>query len=400
MITWGEQAAAAGSPPIRPSRQWYWVAGGALAAALICSALAVAGFFSLNRQIKDFQRVAVPGQAEVTFAQPGGYILYLERPGRCCSLAAGSGDSAPFSSWSMNVALLPDSGGPPVAITIWRGATESYGVAGHEGQTAMHFTIDHPGRYLLVAQNAIPRSITDVAVGRGIGRGMLWVLLILVALFALIPAGLVIGGVTFFRRRRARRNPPQAPQVMQPNENSRYPMSTPDPTRAYPSQPDDDSGYAMSTPDPVQAYPSQLGRYPSGGRLAAPLSYLQGGRVGFGEAIKQGFSNGFVYRGRASRSAYWWFNLFVLIAVFAVEAIIFIPLTMNSGGASIAVIAISAIVVIYLDLVLLALLVRRLHDIDKSGWWVFIGLVPFAGPIVLFVFTVLAGTPELNRYQP
>ena len=156
----------------------------------------------------------------------------------------------------------------------------------------------------------------------------------------------------------------------------------------------------MSTPDPTRAYPSQPGRYPSGGRPAAPLSYLQGGPVGFGEAIKQGFSNGFVYSGRASRSAYWWFNLFVLIAVFAVEAIIFIPLTMNSSGASIAVIAISAIVVIYLDLVLLALLVRRLHDIDKSGWWVFIGLVPFAGPIVLFVFTVLAGTPELNRYQP
>ena len=211
MITWGGQAAAAGSPPIRPSRQWYWVAGGALAAALICSALAVAGFFSLNRQIKDFQRVAVPGQAEVTFAQPGGYILYLERPGQCCSLAAGSGDSAPFSNWSMNVALLPDSGGPPVAISTWRGATESYGVAGHEGQTAMHFTIGHPGRYLLGAQNAIPRSITDVAVGRGIGRGMLWVLLILVALFALIPAGLVIGGVTFFRRRRARRNPAAGP---------------------------------------------------------------------------------------------------------------------------------------------------------------------------------------------
>src|SRR5206468_3146843 len=83
---------------------------------------------------------------------------------------AGSGDSAPFSSWSMNVALLPDSGGPPVAISTWRGATESYGAAGHEGQAAMHFTIGHPGRYLLVAQNAIPRSITDVAVGRGIGR--------------------------------------------------------------------------------------------------------------------------------------------------------------------------------------------------------------------------------------
>jgi hypothetical protein len=45
------------------------LAGGLLAAALICIALAVAGVFSLNRQIKDFQRVLVPGQAEVTFAQ-------------------------------------------------------------------------------------------------------------------------------------------------------------------------------------------------------------------------------------------------------------------------------------------------------------------------------------------
>ena len=59
---------------------------------------------------------------------------------------------------------------------------------------------------------------------------------------------------------------------------------------------------------------------------------------------------------------------------------------------------IGGIVSIYLGLVLLALLVRRLHDIGKSGW-VFIGLVPFAGPIALFVFTVLEGTPELNRYQ-
>jgi hypothetical protein len=185
------------------------VAGGALAAALICIALAVAGFFSLNRQIKDFQRVTLPGQAEVTFTQPGGYILYVERPGHCCSLAVGSGDSAPFPSWSMNVALLPGNGGPPVSINVWHGAAESYGVAGHEGQTAMYFTIGHPGRYLLDATNAVPHSITDVAVGRGIGHGLLSLLLILVALFALIPAGLVVGGITFFRRRRARRNPPQ-----------------------------------------------------------------------------------------------------------------------------------------------------------------------------------------------
>jgi uncharacterized membrane protein YhaH (DUF805 family) len=374
MITSGGQATAAGSRPIRPSRRWYWVAGGALAVALICIALGVAGFISLNRQIKDFLRVTVPGQAEVTLAQPGGYVFYLERPGQCCSLATGSGDSAPFSSWSMNVALVPENGGPPVSINTWHGAIESYSVTGHEGQTAMYLTIGHPGRYLLAVKNVVPRSITDVAVGRGIGHGTLWLLLILVALFALIPAGLVVGAVTFFRRR-ARRNPPQAPAVIWPTEST---------------------WSAMSTPGPIQPYPIQ----PSSNQPAAPLPYLQGGPVGFGEAIKQGLSNGFFYRGRASRSAYWWFTLFVLIVVLAVEAMIFIPLSMNSNGGSFALLAIGIIVSIYLDLVLLALLVRRLHDIDKSGWWVFIGLVPFAGPIILLVFTVLDGTPGLNRYQP
>jgi hypothetical protein len=209
VITSGGHATAAGSRPIRPSRRWYWAAGGALAAGLICIALAAAGLFSLNRQIKDFQRVTVPGGAEVTFAQPGGYVLYLETPGQCCSFSADSGGSAPFSSWSMNVALLPDGGGRPVSVNSWRGVIESYGVAGHEGQAAMYFTIGQRGRYVLIVKNAVPRSITNIAVGRGIGHGVVWLLLLLVALFAFIPAGLAIGGITFFRRRRARRNPLQ-----------------------------------------------------------------------------------------------------------------------------------------------------------------------------------------------
>ncbi len=377
MITSGGQIVATESLPIRPRRRWYWVAGGILSVALICIALAVAGLFSLNRQIKDFQRVTVPGQAVVTFAQPGGYILYVEGAGQCCSLATGSGGSAPFPTWSMRVALVPESGGPPVSIKVWRGATESYSVTGHEGQTAMYFTIGHPGGYLLSVSNATPHSIADVAAGRGIGHGTLSLLLILVAVFALIPAGLVVGVITFFRRRRSRRNL-QAPHIMQSDQKPEA---------------------AMSTPGPLQADPSEPGRLPAGG-LTPPFAYLQGGPVGFGEAIKQGFSNGFVYRGRASRSAYWWFNLFVLIAAFVMEVIAFIPLAMNSGLAGVILLVITLIVIIYLNLVLLALLVRRLHDIDKSGWWVFIGLVPFAGPVILLIFTVLEGTPELNRYQP
>src|SRR5215204_5898732 len=48
----------------------------------------------------------------------------------------------------------------------------------------------------------------------------------------------------------------------------------------------------------------------------------------------------------------------------------------------------------------LAVTVRRLHDIDRSGWWILIGLVPLIGVIVLLVFALLDGTPGDNRYGP
>jgi len=121
--------------------------------------------------------------------------------------------------------------------------------------------------------------------------------------------------------------------------------------------------------------------------------------VGFGEAVKQAFSNGFVYRGRASRSAYWWWVLFETITIIVLELLIIIPAAAHSTAAVTLFVIIVAIAAIYLALVGLALTVRRLHDIDKSGWWVLIGLVPFGG-IVLLVFSLLEGTPGPNRFEP
>lgn len=153
--------------------------------------------------------------------------------------------------------------------------------------------------------------------------------------------------------------------------------------------------------DAVRASGLGVRPYPPGSQPAASVTYLQGGPVGFGEAITQAFRHGFVYHGRASRSAYWWFILFQAIAGFAVEFIIFLPLalTHSSAGASVGLVVVT-ILFIYLSLVALALFVRRLHDIDRSGWWVLFGLVPIVGPFTLFVFTVLEGTPGPNRYQP
>jgi hypothetical protein len=55
--------------PIRPARLWYWLAGAAVVAAVVWSALGlVLGFRSLSRQVEEFQRVPIPGQAEVSLA--------------------------------------------------------------------------------------------------------------------------------------------------------------------------------------------------------------------------------------------------------------------------------------------------------------------------------------------
>ena len=156
----------------------------------------------------------------------------------------------------------------------------------------------------------------------------------------------------------------------------------------------------MSTPGPYEPYPSQPDPQPPYGHPAVPLSYLQGGPVGFGEAVKQAFSHGFVYRGRASRSAYWWFVLFEVIATVVLELLIVIPAATHSSAIVGLFLIIVSIAMLYVALVGLALTIRRLHDIDRSGWWVLIGLVPFVGGIVLLVFSLLEGTPGPNRFQP
>jgi uncharacterized membrane protein YhaH (DUF805 family) len=46
----------------------------------------------------------------------------------------------------------------------------------------------------------------------------------------------------------------------------------------------------------------------------------------------------------------------------------------------------------------LSVLIRRLHDIGKSGWWYFISFIPLIGGIVLFVFTLLDSEPSPNQW--
>ena len=155
---------------------------------------------------------------------------------------------------------------------------------------------------------------------------------------------------------------------------------------AYPPQ----EGYAPYPPqDGYAAYPPQ-----DGYAQAGPRGYLQGGPVGFGDAIAEAFRNMFNYQGRASRSAYWWFALFQVLAWVGVLILAFIFAAVHVPAVSILLYVAAIIGSI---LVSLSLTVRRLHDSDKSGFWYLIALVPFGG-IVLLVFTLLEGTPGQNRF--
>ena len=98
-----------------------------------------------------------------------------------------------------------------------------------------------------------------------------------------------------------------------------------------------------------------------------------------------------VFRGRARRKEYWLFILFNTIISFAL-----ILIEYSAGGPGI----VAGLYYLAVAIPSLAVLVRRLHDTNRSGWWFFIGFVPLVGGIILFVFTVLDSQPGESRYGP
>jgi len=112
--------------------------------------------------------------------------------------------------------------------------------------------------------------------------------------------------------------------------------------------------------------------------------------MNFVEAIQSGFSNYVNFSGRAQRSAYWWWFLFVIIVDIVASLI--------DGMLGVQIVA--ALAGLAMLLPSIAVGVRRLHDLDKSGWWLLIGLIPLIGAIVLIIFFVQKGTTGPNRFGP
>ncbi|WP_262694513.1 DUF805 domain-containing protein [Kordiimonas aquimaris] len=106
--------------------------------------------------------------------------------------------------------------------------------------------------------------------------------------------------------------------------------------------------------------------------------------MGFLEAVKSGFVRVLDFNSRSSRSEFWWFQLFILL-------LMFLLLWMD-----VPYVLMDMMLVMLLPLTL-ALEVRRLHDIDRSGWWCLLAFVPF-GPFVLLYWAVTRGTYGKNQF--
>ena len=98
------------------------------------------------------------------------------------------------------------------------------------------------------------------------------------------------------------------------------------------------------------------------------------------------------FSGRARRKEFWMFYLFYTIFGLVICFI--------QGLAGMEDPMLLGIYVLAMCLPAISVLVRRLHDIDKSGWWVGIAYVPVVGAIILLVFECMEGTKGTNRFGP
>ena len=103
------------------------------------------------------------------------------------------------------------------------------------------------------------------------------------------------------------------------------------------------------------------------------------------------------FNGRANRSEYWYFSLFNLIFVIIASVLDNVLGTADLG------MGYGPIYLLYAMAVLipgLAVFVRRMHDVNKSGWYLFIALIPLIGAIWLLVLLIKEGTIGENQYGP
>ena len=98
-----------------------------------------------------------------------------------------------------------------------------------------------------------------------------------------------------------------------------------------------------------------------------------------------------VFSGRASRTEYWMFTLFTVIVSIVLTVV---DRAIGTGGVLAGLYSLAVL------LPSIGVLIRRLHDTGRTGWWALIALVPIIGGLILLVFMILHSEPDTNQYGP
>jgi len=169
---------------------------------------------------------------------------------------------------------------------------------------------------------------------------------------------------------------------------------------ASPQPPNTPQDAVASSPGPPSQPAQAAAQYQAPLRSFEPVEVVDRSPLGwFMHVLRENFSN---FEGRARRSEYWWFTLInaifgiVVFILSIVVLIIFGSLELPGVGAVIFLL----MNVIYAFAVFVpsfAAGVRRLHDIDKSGWLMVLAFVPLAS-IVLLILLFVEGTPGPNQF--
>lgn len=125
--------------------------------------------------------------------------------------------------------------------------------------------------------------------------------------------------------------------------------------------------------------------------------------MGMITAVKTVLGKYATFSGRADRGEFWWFIGFALllfIVLGGIEGAILAPMLGYSAFDPDLGQPLQLLAALVLLLPTLALDVRRLHDIDRSGWWYLVGLIPVVGTFILLYWFLQPSTPGSNRFGP
>lgn len=116
--------------------------------------------------------------------------------------------------------------------------------------------------------------------------------------------------------------------------------------------------------------------------------------MNFLESLTTCYKKVFNYRGRASKSEYWWFQLYFTLIAILMFSIVETHGTIFTFG------QVLFVLFLFNNLPLLSAAVRRFHDMNKSGWSVLWSLIPFIGTFIVLIMLAGDGTKGKNKFGP